>query len=63
MTKKYRPFKDAAEFTPFRDRWIANPHGVTRRVEFYNDFGANGISWNRCFAIANSRMERQSAWK
>jgi hypothetical protein len=43
---KYRPFKDAAEFEPHRDKWIKNPGtGCVRRVDHYNDIGAGGMSW------------------
>jgi hypothetical protein len=43
--KTYRPFTDAREFAPHRNRWISNLNGATRRVDFYNDFGVNGISY------------------
>lgn len=49
LSKSYRPFANAAEFTPFRDRWITNRDGVTKRIESYNDFGVDGISYESLF--------------
>jgi hypothetical protein len=47
---KYRPFANAAEFEPYRDRWICT-HGANtvRRVDHYNDQGVNGMTWESLF--------------
>jgi hypothetical protein len=43
---KYRPFANAAEFAPHRDRWICTPGANTvRRIDHYNDQGVNGMAW------------------
>jgi hypothetical protein len=41
---KYRPFKNAEEFRPYRNYWIKNNRCLKRVVE-YSDFGVNGMSW------------------
>jgi hypothetical protein len=47
---QYRPFANAAEFEPHRDRWIVNPgSGTYRRIELYGDEGAMGMSWEGLF--------------
>jgi hypothetical protein len=47
---QYRPFANAAEFEPYRDRWIVNPgSGTYRRIELYGDEGAMGMSWEGLF--------------
>ena len=45
----YRPFANAAEFEPYRDKWIKDAHGSISRVEFYSDEGAKGMSWDMLF--------------
>jgi hypothetical protein len=45
---KYRPFANAAEFEPYRDRWLKNGDTV-RRVDHYNDQGVNGMTWESLF--------------
>jgi hypothetical protein len=43
---KYRPFVSAAEFAPYRDRWIRTPGQETvKKVGSYNDKGVDGMSW------------------
>jgi hypothetical protein len=42
---KYRPFVNAAEFRPHRDRWIRDKSSCAVRVTSLNDNGANGSSW------------------
>jgi hypothetical protein len=47
---QYRPFANAAEFEPHRDRWIVNPgSGNYRRIELYGDDGAMGMTWEGLF--------------
>jgi hypothetical protein len=41
---KYRAFKSAEEFRPFRDWWIKNGETI-RKVDHYSEFGVNGMSW------------------
>jgi hypothetical protein len=44
---QYRPFANAAEFAPHRDRWIRTPgQEVTKRVDHYSDRGVNGMSFS-----------------
>jgi hypothetical protein len=44
---QYRPFANAAEFAPHRDRWIRTPgQEVTNRVDYYSDRGVNGMSFS-----------------
>jgi hypothetical protein len=44
---QYRPFANAAEFAPHRERWIRTPgQEVTKRVEHYSDRGVNGMSFS-----------------
>ena len=46
----YRPFANAKEFAPHRDRWIVNPgSGTYRRIELYGNEGAMGMSWEGLF--------------
>jgi hypothetical protein len=45
----YRPFANAAEFEPYRDKWIRNAHGSVRRVGYYSDAGLDGMSWDMLF--------------
>jgi hypothetical protein len=45
----YRPFANAAEFEPYRDKWIKNAHGSVRRVGYYSDAGLDGMSWDMLF--------------
>jgi len=42
--KKYRPFANAAEFKPHRDRWTMHPHEPNKRFKpgDYNDSGLWG---------------------
>ena len=47
---KYRPFANAAEFAPYRDRWICTPgNNTVRRVEHYSDDHINGMTWESLF--------------
>ena len=54
--KKYRPFANAAEFEPHRDRWITHPedeaNGAFQVLE-YDDTGiwANGMTEKMSYAI------------
>lgn len=46
----YRPFANAAEFAPHRERWIRTPGSETfRRVEYYQDTTVNGMSYDSLF--------------
>lgn len=42
---KYRPFANAEEFKPHRDRWIADKNNWVVRVTSLSDKGANGSVW------------------
>ncbi len=51
-TVTFRPFKNAEEFKPYRDRWYKPTKGVTNRVEAYDDkgFWCDGwTSWESAF--------------
>ena len=43
--KKYRPFANAAEFEPFRDRWVKHPSEPDKRFApaDYNNEGVWGV--------------------
>ncbi len=43
---KYRPFANAAEFKPHRDRWIRDKNNWAVRVNSLSHDGANGSSWH-----------------
>ena len=52
--KQYRPFANAEEFKPHRDRWwrMAYPdgsHASFRPPCSYSDRGYGGVLWKRCF--------------
>jgi hypothetical protein len=47
---QYRPFRDAAEFAPHRDRWIRTPAQETiRQVIHYSDRGVDGMTYRMLF--------------
>lgn len=43
--RKYRPFQNAAEFEPFRDRWVKHPNEPDKRFApaDYNNEGVWGV--------------------
>jgi hypothetical protein len=45
---KYRPFANATEFAPHRERWLKNGSSC-RRVDHYNELGVNGMAWESLF--------------
>ena len=48
----YRPFKDAEEFKPHRDRWWRfndTPDGLIFPHSPYNDNGPSGCTWQQAF--------------
>lgn len=49
--KQYRPFANAAEFEPFRDRWWKKTIGDDRIYPpcYYNDSYSGGLHFDRCF--------------
>lgn len=49
--KQYRPFANAAEFEPFRDRWWKKTCGDDRVYPpcYYNDSYSGGLHFDRCF--------------
>ena len=49
---KYRPFANAAEFEPHRDRWWRfndTPDGLIFPHSPYNDNGPSGCTWQQAF--------------
>ena len=58
--KQYRPFANAAEFKPHRDRWLTHPRGTQCEGAFqvteYDDKGflANGITQKMLYETAYS---------
>ena len=50
-TKQYRPFANAAEFKPHRDRWWKKTSGDDRTYPpcYYNDSYHGGLHFDRCF--------------
>ena len=49
---RYRPFKDAEEFKPHRDRWWRfndTPDGLIFPHSPYNDNGPSGCTWQQAF--------------
>ena len=47
---QYRPFANAAEFAPHRDRWIRTPGQETiRQVIHYSDRGVDGMTYRMLF--------------
>lgn len=50
IESKYRPFANAAEFAPHRDRWIRTPgQDTVRRVIHYSDRGVDGMAFSTLF--------------
>lgn len=49
--KQYRPFANAAEFAPHRDRWWKKTTGENRTYPpcYYNDSYYGGLHFDRCF--------------
>lgn len=63
---QYRPFANAAEFKPFRDRWIKyKGRSAVSRADFYSNEGlfslegdyARLISWERAFDLLEFENE------
>lgn len=53
--KQHRPFANAAEFEPHRDRWWRfkkDEENQRRRPESYNDRNYWGCSWQEIFELA-----------
>jgi len=47
---QYRPFANAKEFAPHRDRWIRTPgQDTARRVLHYSDRGVDGMAYSTLF--------------
>lgn len=49
--KKYRPFANAAEFEPHRDRWwrVREESEFYQRTTYYSDDFNSGQDWKTCF--------------
>jgi len=50
---QYRPFANAAEFEPHRERWWRYKNEIASRLRpasAYDHFGVGTESWNQCFA-------------
>jgi hypothetical protein len=51
---KYRPFASAAEFDPYREKWIANDGTFRAKVIWYSDthiFTCRVYSWHEAFEL------------
>lgn len=49
--KRYRPFANAAEFEPHRDRWwrVREESEFYQRTTYYSDDFNSGQDWKTCF--------------
>lgn len=54
QVEQYRPFKDAAEFMPYRHRWwrykeMGTPTYLRRPPVAYSDIAHDGVTWQKRF--------------